>query len=70
MLIIKDLIWSTRWKVVEFCKEPECVHEGHLWWTWLIVLKKPEVGDKIEYPGDPKNYLPAALVLKQFDYKR
>jgi hypothetical protein len=68
--IIKDLIWSTQWKIVEFCKEPECMHEGHLWWNWLIVLKKPEVGDKIEYPGDLMNYLPAALVLKQFDYKR
>jgi len=68
--LIKDLIWSTQWKIVEFCKEPECVHEEHLWWNWLIVLKKPEVGDRVEYPGDPANFLPAALVLKQFSYKR
>ncbi len=64
--IIRDLIWSTGWKVVEFCKEPECVHLGHTWWNWLIVLKKPEPYEKIHYPGHPVNHLPVEVIQEIF----
>lgn len=67
--MIQDLIWSTKWRVVEFCKEPECVHLGHTWWNWLIVLKRPEPYENVHYPGLPVNHSPVEVIQKIYSGK-
>jgi hypothetical protein len=62
--MIKDLIWSTGWKIIEFSKEPECIHQGHMWWNWFVILERPEIwpANKFYYPGDPVNHFPPAML--------
>jgi ubiquinone/menaquinone biosynthesis C-methylase UbiE len=62
--MIRDLIYSTGMKVVEFCKEPECIHLGHMWYNWLIVLK-PTV-EMVQYPKKPCNYFPESILRREF----
>ncbi len=64
--MIRDLIWSTRWKVVEFNKEPECVHLGHMWWNWMIILREPKEWEVVQYPMNPVNHVPAEIVAALF----
>ncbi len=38
------MIKETGLKVIIFHKFPEWIHQGHLWYNWLLVLKKVEHG--------------------------
>lgn len=65
--MIKDIIWSTGWDVTEFSKEPECIHQGHLWWNWFVILEKPIFGGvQQEYPSDPINHFPKKILEDLF----
>lgn len=68
--MIKNLIISTRWDVVEFSKEPECIHQGHMWWNWFVILQKPTTDSAPSLPGDPVNHFPAEYLEAVLQMRR